>query len=63
MIEINGRSATQSIDLLDTIRDELDAPVPILKVITDHSSEFNNTHQDDWPCLDHVSNAACVTLP
>jgi len=54
MIETDARSASQSVEFLDTVRGELDAPVPILEVITDHGSEFINTQQDERPCLDHV---------
>jgi putative transposase len=53
MIETDGSSASQSVDLLDRVREELDPPVPILEVITDHGSEFINTHHDERPCLDH----------
>jgi len=41
------------VELLDSIREGWVAPVPILEVITDHGSEFINTHQDERPCLDH----------
>ena len=54
MVETDSSSASQSVDLLDSVREELDAPVPILEVITDHGSEFINTHHDDRPCLDHT---------
>ena len=53
MIETDASSASRSVELLDTVRTENDAPVPILEVITDHGSEFVNTHQDERPCLDH----------
>jgi len=43
MIETDGSSASQSVELLDNVRTENDAPVPILEVITDHGSEFINT--------------------
>ena len=54
MIERDSSSATQSVELLDSVRESLDAPIPILEVITDHDSEFVNTHTDDRPCLDHT---------
>ena len=44
MIETDASSASRSVELLDTVRTENDAPVPILEVITDHGSEFVNTH-------------------
>ncbi len=53
MIETDASSATQSVALLDRVREEWEEPVPILEVITDHGSEFINTHQDERPCLDH----------
>jgi len=53
MIETDGSSASRSVELLDSVRTENDAPVPILEVITDHGSEFINTRQDERPCLDH----------
>jgi putative transposase len=53
MIEIDSSSASQSVDLLNSVRDDLDAPVPILEVITDHGSEFVNPRQDTRPSLDH----------
>jgi len=54
MIEADSSSASQSVDLLDSVREVLETPVPILEVITDHGSEFINTHQDERPCLDHA---------
>jgi len=54
MIETDATSASQSVQLLDSVREELEAPVPILEVITDHGSEFINTRQDERPCLDHA---------
>jgi len=54
MIETEASSAERSVELLDSVRTENDAPVPILEVITDHGSEFINTRQDDRPCLDHA---------
>ena len=53
MIETDSSSATTSVELLKTVCEEYETPVPILEVITDHGSEFINTHQDDRPCLDH----------
>ncbi|MEF8838835.1 MAG: integrase core domain-containing protein [Haloarculaceae archaeon] len=53
MIERETSSASQSVELLDSVREELEAPVPILEVITDHGTEFINTHRDGRPCLDH----------
>jgi putative transposase len=54
MIEVDASSASQSVELLDSVREKLETPVPILEVITDHGSEFINTHQDERPCLDHA---------
>jgi transposase InsO family protein len=54
MIEVDSSLASQSVDLLDSVREDLDTPIPILEVITDHGSEFINTHQDERPCLDHA---------
>jgi transposase InsO family protein len=53
MIETDGSSAQASAELLDSVCQNWDSPVPILEVITDHGSEFINTHQDERPCLDH----------
>jgi putative transposase len=53
MIEIDSSSASQSVNLLDSVREDLDTPVPILEVITDHGSEFVNPRQDTRPSLDH----------
>jgi len=53
MIETDATSAETSVELLDNVRAENDAPVPILEVITDHGSKFINTRQDERPCLDH----------
>ena len=53
MINTDASSASQSVEFLDSVREELDTPVPILEVITDHGSEFINTRRDDRPCLDH----------
>jgi putative transposase len=53
MIETDGSSASQSVELLDSVREELDTPVPVLEMITDHGSEFINTHQDERPSLNH----------
>ena len=53
MIETDANSAAASVELLDQIRSDWPSPVPILEVITDHGSEFVNTHQDERPCLDH----------
>ena len=57
MIGTGASSASQSVELLDSVREEWEAPVPILEVITDHGSEFINTHQDERPCLDHKFEA------
>jgi transposase InsO family protein len=54
MIETEASSASQSVEILDSVRKQLDTPVPILEVITDHGSEFINTRQDERPCLDHA---------
>jgi len=53
MIETDASSAAASVELLDRVRADWSSPVPILEVITDHGSEFVNTHQDQRPCLDH----------
>jgi putative transposase len=53
MIETDSSSASQAVELLESINEEFDSPVPILEVITDHGSEFLNPRQDDRPCLDH----------
>jgi transposase InsO family protein len=53
MIETDGSSAQASAELLDSVCQNWDSPVPILEVITDHGSEFINTHQDERPCLNH----------
>lgn len=55
MIETDSTSASQSVELLDSIWEELKSPVLILEVITDHGWEFINTHQDERPYLDHKS--------
>jgi len=43
MIETDASSTNQSVELLDSVRTENDAPVPILEAITDHGSEFAGT--------------------
>lgn len=53
MIETERRSAATSVELLDSVREEFEATVPILEVITDHGSEFVNPRQDERPCLNH----------
>ena len=53
MIETDASSMVASVELLDRVRADWSSLVPILKVITDHGSEFVNTHQDEQPCLDH----------
>ena len=53
MIETESQSAQTSVELLDKVRQDFPQPVPILEVITDHGSEFVNTHQEDRPCLNH----------
>jgi len=53
MIETDASSASQSVDLLDGVREDFDATVPILEVITDHGSEFVNPRQDEGPSPDH----------
>ena len=50
-------SASQSVELLNRVREDWEPPVPILEVITDHGSEFINTRQDERPCLDHEFEA------
>jgi len=55
MIETDSSSAETSVELLDSVCQNWDSSVPILEVITDHGSEFVNMHQDDRPCLDHVT--------
>jgi transposase InsO family protein len=57
MIETDGSSASRSVELLDRVRTENDAHVPILEVITDHGSEFINTRKDERPCLNHESES------
>ena len=54
MIEIDSSSAEASVKLLESVCQNWDSPVPILEMITDHGSEFINTHQDDRPCIDHA---------
>jgi len=54
MLETDASSATASVDLLDSVRDEYETTVPILEVITDHGAEFVAPHQDERPCLDHA---------
>lgn len=61
MIETDGSSAQDSVELLDSVCQNWDSSVPILEVITDHGSEFINTHQDKRPYLDHESNAIFTT--
>jgi hypothetical protein len=53
MIEDESRSAARSVSLLDEVRENYASQGEILEVITDHGSEFVNTHQDERPCLDH----------
>ena len=53
MIETDASSASHAVELLESVDEEFDSPVPILEVITDHGSEFVNPRQDDRPCLDH----------
>ena len=53
MIETDSSSAHASVELLDSVGQNWDSPIPILEVITDHGSEFINTRQDERPCLDH----------
>jgi len=57
MIETDASSASQSVELLNRVREDWEPPVPILEVITDHGSEFINTRQDERPCLDHEFEA------
>ena len=54
MIETDSSSAAASVELLDSVCENWDAPVPILEVITDHGSEFVNTRQEERPCLEHA---------
>jgi transposase len=42
MIETDSSSASQAVELLASVDEEFDSPVPILEVITDHGSEFIN---------------------
>jgi len=53
MIADESRSAARSVSLLDDVRENYASQGEILEVITDHGSEFVNTHQDERPCLDH----------
>jgi len=53
MIETDASSASQAVELLESVDEEFDSPVPILEVVTDHGSEFVNPRQDERPCLDH----------
>jgi len=53
MIETDAQSAARSVELLDSVQEQLDTPVPILEVITDHGSEFVTPQQDERPDLDH----------
>jgi putative transposase len=52
MIETDSSSASQAVELLESVDEEFDSPVPILEVITDHGSEFVNPRQEEGPCLD-----------
>jgi transposase InsO family protein len=54
LIETDAASAERTVDLLDEVRQTYETNVPILEVITDHGSEFVNTHQDDRPDRDHA---------
>jgi putative transposase len=54
MIETDSSSAEASVELLDSVCQNVNSPVPILEVITDHGSEFINTRKDERPCLDHA---------
>lgn len=49
IIETDASSAAASGELLDQIRSDWSWPVPILEVITDHGSEFVNTHAEERP--------------
>ena len=53
MIEDESHSAARSVSLLDEMRENYAPQGEILEVITDHGSEFVDTHQDERPCLDH----------
>jgi putative transposase len=53
MIETDASSARQAVELLESVDEEFDSPVPILEVITDHGSEFVNPRRDDRPDRDH----------
>ena len=53
MLETDRSSAAASVELLDSVQEELDTPVPIMEVITDHGSEFVNPRQDERPDPDH----------
>ena len=53
MIETDNSSASQAVELLESVDEEFDSPVPISEAITDHGSEFVNPRQDDRPCLAH----------
>ncbi len=54
LIETDSSSAAASVELLDSVCEQWEWPVPILEVITDHGSEFVNTRQDERPDLDHA---------
>jgi hypothetical protein len=62
MIETDSSSAEISVELLDSVCQNWDSSVPILEVITDHGSEFINMHQDDRPCIDHVTPTGIGTV-
>ncbi|EMA48519.1 ISA0963-2 transposase [Halococcus salifodinae DSM 8989] len=53
MIETDTSSASRAVELLDSVGEEFDSPVPILEVITDHGSEFVNPRREDRPDCDH----------
>jgi transposase InsO family protein len=54
LIETDGASAERTVELLDEVCQTYETDIPILEVITDHGSEFVNTHQDDRPDRDHA---------
>jgi putative transposase len=53
MIETDASSARQAVELLDSVGEEFDSPVPILEVVSDHGSEFVNPRRDNRPDRDH----------
>jgi len=54
MIETDAQSAAGSVELLDSVQEQLDTPLPILEVITDHGSEFYANKRDQHGEADHA---------